>query len=139
MWQGALASSSADADPQHTPPPRNLPLGENPAVMRAGDRGDAMLIRNITLENVKCFSGSAHIDFTIDREDDQPHKWIVLYGDNGLGKSTLLKSIGLALTGQPALNALQPTAEGWVRGNQKYASIKVVAQKGPHDISSGFP
>jgi energy-coupling factor transporter ATP-binding protein EcfA2 len=98
-----------------------------------------MLIRSLTLQNVKCFSNNATIDLTIGRADGQPHKWIVLFGDNGLGKSTLLKAFGLALVGQPGLNALLPNAEGWVRGEQRLATIKVVAQKGPQDTSVGFP
>lgn len=98
-----------------------------------------MLIREITLENVKCFAGKVTIDFTADRDDLKPHKWIVVYGDNGLGKSTLLKAIALSMTGQPALNSLLPSADGWVRKKQRYASIRVSATKGPNDTSVGFP
>lgn len=96
-----------------------------------------MLVRKIELENVKCFSSRTSIDLTLGRAE--PHKWVVVYGDNGLGKSTLLRSFALALTGQPSLNALLPSAEGWVRGGNKSATIRVVTSKGPGDTSVGSP
>ncbi len=96
-----------------------------------------MLLRRLQLDNVKCFARGTEIDFTLGR--DSPHKWVVIYGDNGLGKSTLLKAIGIALTGQPALNALLPSAEGWVRGTQRRASVAATISKGPGDTSVGYP
>jgi energy-coupling factor transporter ATP-binding protein EcfA2 len=94
-----------------------------------------MLVEYIGLDNIKCFQARTAIDLAAGRSS--PHKWVVVYGDNGLGKSTLLKTLGIALTGQPALNLLLPTAEGWVRGNNKAALIQVRAQKGPGDKSPG--
>src|SRR5690242_1005593 len=96
-----------------------------------------MLVRQISLDDVKCFPAGTDIDLCVER--DNPHKWVVIYGDNGLGKSTLLKAFGVGLTGQPALNALLPTAEGWVRGNHPTAQIHVIFQKGPGDTSTGYP
>src|SRR5690349_10864092 len=55
-----------------------------------------LLVRETALE------ASTGIDLSLGK--DSPHKWVVIYGDNGLGKSTLLRALGLALTGQPALN-----------------------------------
>lgn len=97
-----------------------------------------MLLRDITITNIKCFT-NAHVDFTHGRDDQRPHKWIVVYGDNGLGKSTLLKSLAVSIAGQPALNVLVPTAEGWVRGAQRFGSVAVSALKGGADVSWGYP
>lgn len=98
-----------------------------------------MLIQRLELENIKCFGQSATVDFTGEHSSAAPHKWVVVYGDNGAGKSTLLRAIALALTGQPALNALLPSAEGWVRTGQRRGSVHAQFTKGPHDISIGFP
>ncbi|MGE0711827.1 MAG: AAA family ATPase [Planctomycetota bacterium] len=98
-----------------------------------------MLLRSITLKNVRCFSGDATVDLTHGRADDQPHKWVVVFGGNGTGKSTFLRAIGMALTGQPALNHLLPDAEGLVRANEKHAEVSVVFSDGPHDVSTGRP
>ncbi len=96
-----------------------------------------MFLRQLELNNVKCFAKGTSIDFCVGK--DEPHRWVVVYGDNGLGKSTLLKAIGIALTGKPALNRLLPSAEGWVRGNAPMATIHATFTKGPGDVSKGFP
>jgi energy-coupling factor transporter ATP-binding protein EcfA2 len=96
-----------------------------------------MLVQYVGLTDIKCFAPSTAIHLGANRST--PHKWVVIYGDNGLGKSTLLRSIGMALTGQPALNALLPNAEGWVRGKRPFAIISVSFTKGEGDKSAGAP
>lgn len=95
-----------------------------------------MLLDYTRLENIKCFATPTHINFC--KQGSAPHKWVVIYGDNGLGKSTLLRALGMALTGQPALNTLLPSAEGWVRGRQG-AIIQVGVKKSASDKSPGAP
>jgi hypothetical protein len=102
-----------------------------------------MLLHKLELDNVKCFAKGTTVDFTVDKKKDEPpHRWVVVYGDNGLGKSTLLRAIAVALTGEPALNYLLPTAEGWVRGTNKTARIGVRfsrndSGRGEGDVISG--
>lgn len=101
-----------------------------------------MLLRKLRLDNVKCFAKGTTIDFMTGKEPtDIPHRWVVVYGTNGLGKTTLLRSIGVALTGQPALSYLLPSADGWVRGNQKSAKIDIEFSrndaKGTGDVIQG--
>lgn len=47
-------------------------------------------IRSLELQNIRCFGKKQHIDFTIDKNIAQ---WTVILGDNGTGKTSLLKSI----------------------------------------------
>jgi len=54
-----------------------------------------MLVRVLRLDKVKCFPAGTDIDLCVGK--DSPHKWVVIYGDNGLGKSTLLKAFGAEL------------------------------------------
>jgi hypothetical protein len=102
-----------------------------------------MLLRRLQLDNVKCFAKGTAIDVTVGKQKgEEPHRWVVVYGSNGLGKSTLLRSIAIALTGQPAMNFLLPSAEGWVRGTNRTASIGVElsrndAAKGIGDVMVG--
>jgi len=96
-----------------------------------------MLVREISLKDVKCFPDDTTIGLS--KDDGAPHKWVVIYGGNGLGKSTLLKAFGVALTGQPGLNALLPSVDGWVRSGRTEAGIVVTFQQGPHDKSVGHP
>ena len=96
-----------------------------------------MLVHSLELDNVKCFANYTEVDLISDR--GHLHKWVVICGDNGLGKSSLLRALGIALTGQPALNTLFPSAEGWVRGREQQASIDVIIEKGSGDKSTGAP
>lgn len=98
-----------------------------------------MLLRRLELENVRCFSSHAVVDFTHRREGGEPHKWIVVFGENGTGKSTLLRAIALALTGQPALNYLVPSAGSMVRDGEQYAQITVELKSGEADFCGGLP
>ena len=41
-------------------------------------------------------------------------KWTLLLGDNGVGKSTLMRSIGLVLAGSSALAELIGDPDSWV-------------------------
>lgn len=95
-----------------------------------------MHLLSVEMEDIKCFSNRP-VDFTGGR--DLPHNWVVVYGTNGMGKSTLLRAIALALTGQPAINALLPTTEGWVRSSKRTGRVTVRVTKGSGDVSVGFP
>ncbi|KFA92222.1 AAA family ATPase [Archangium violaceum] len=44
--------------------------------------------------------------------------WHVILGDNGSGKSSVLRSLSLAFVGAPDALALQPDWSSWLRGNQ---------------------
>src|SRR5262249_53130624 len=73
------------------------------------------------LENIRCFR-SLKLDFS---EDRKPRPWTMLLGDNGLGKTTILRSIVMALCDQTSATSLmgrlpgellrQQTAHGRIR------------------------
>lgn len=79
-----------------------------------------MHLKRITLHNLKCFA-----DIELDFSDGNGHirKWTTIFGKNGLGKSTILRAIGVALAGRAAIRELLPVAEGWVRKGQPYGEI----------------
>jgi hypothetical protein len=79
-----------------------------------------MYLNKITLKNIKCFS-HLKMDFS---DGKDVRRWTTLFGNNGLGKSTLLQAIGAALAGPSALRELLPVAEGWVRQGQPYGEIE---------------
>ncbi|GAB4206920.1 MAG: AAA family ATPase [Roseiflexaceae bacterium] len=83
-----------------------------------------MYLRKITLRNIKCFS-NIEIDFM---SGDNPRLWTAILGQNGLGKSTLLQAIGVALAGPWAVRELLPVAEGWVRFDQPYGEIDAILE-----------
>ena len=73
-----------------------------------------MYIHKIKLTNIRGFKS---LDFDLQRPDpSKPYAgWTVFTGDNGSGKSTMLKAIAMCLIGADTARALQPNLNGWVR------------------------
>lgn len=79
-----------------------------------------MYLKKVVLKNIKSFS-HLEIDFA---PDNIPRLWTTILGQNGLGKSTLLRAIGAVLAGPSAIRELLPIAEGWVRNQNSYGEIE---------------
>jgi nucleoside phosphorylase/energy-coupling factor transporter ATP-binding protein EcfA2 len=96
-----------------------------PRALAVGD-DEPFRIDKIALTQVR---GFADIEITAG-EPDKSRKgaWIVLLGDNGVGKTTVLRALALALsppeTGQAALSRLD-LAAGMVRAGHSRATIEV--------------
>ncbi|WP_350289590.1 AAA family ATPase [uncultured Croceitalea sp.] len=80
-------------------------------------------IREIRLKNYKCFE-KLTINFeNIHHSVNEP--WIVFLGENGVGKSSLLKAISIALMGQKYLDKLDFKASNLLRYNTSSGYIKL--------------
>lgn len=88
-----------------------------------------MYIKTIQLKNIR---GFAHLNFDLTRPDGSHAGWTVFTGDNGSGKSSLLKAVAVALTGKETARALQPSFHRWVREGSAEGQIEltVVPEKG---------
>lgn len=71
-----------------------------------------MHIRKVTLENIRGFKS---LDFDLQRPDGRCAGWTVITGDNGSGKSAVLKAIALGLAGRDTARSLQPSLHRWIR------------------------
>lgn len=81
-----------------------------------------MYITKVVLENVRCFE---KLEFDLSSGNDV-HKWGVILGDNGFGKTTILRSIAMGLCDKTgASGLLQDTYGDWVRWGEKEATIKI--------------
>lgn len=72
-----------------------------------------MFLSSLRLHNIRCFA-DAFIDFDADASGAN-RKWTVLLGENGTGKSTVLRSASLALAGPDALTELLGDPADWLR------------------------
>lgn len=71
-----------------------------------------MYIKRIELKNIRCFE---HIEIDLTTADNV-RKWAVILGDNGVGKTTLLRSIAMGLGDRETAAALLRDVPGeWVR------------------------
>lgn len=60
---------------------------------------------------------------------DKPAGWHVLLGDNGVGKSSLVRAISAALIGPSEVLRLDPVFGTWVKNGQEKAKIELVLQR----------
>jgi predicted ATP-binding protein involved in virulence len=79
-----------------------------------------MPLRRLAVRNVRSLR---EIDIDFSRGEDWRH-WTVLLGENGTGKSTLLRCIALAMAGSDAIAELFRDPPTWVRNGEEKASIE---------------
>lgn len=79
-----------------------------------------MFLRRVELRNVRSIE---RLELSCERVGGGVRGWTLLLGDNGTGKSTVLRSIALALAGSEALPDLLGKPETWIRRGQKEAEI----------------
>lgn len=95
-----------------------------------------MYIDNITLKNIRGFE---NLEFDLCRGETRYAGWTVFTGDNGAGKSSLLKAIAVALTGRDVARSLQPSFHRWIRdgaeGQESKIELTILPEKGTDDFS----
>jgi predicted ATP-binding protein involved in virulence len=80
-----------------------------------------MFLKKITLKNFKCLS---NITLTFENERRTIRKWTLILGENGTGKSNVLKSIALVTSGSNALGELIGNVDNWIKYNENHCSIE---------------
>ncbi len=75
-----------------------------------------MYLDQVVLKNIRGFE---QLDFTLARPDGSHAGWTVFTGDNGSGKSSLLRAIAIGLIGPDAARAVLPEFRRWVRDDDR--------------------
>lgn len=81
-----------------------------------------MYLRRVVLENIKSLE-SADLELYVDKVPAAG--WSVITGDNGSGKTALLRSIAMALLGPDQIRSLLPDLVGWVTQGKSEGTISV--------------
>lgn len=79
-----------------------------------------MYLKSIRLINIRCFKS---VEINFDLEGANNRKWTVILGENGTGKSTILKACALLMAGSDALVELENDPASWVRKGETHGSI----------------
>ena len=80
-----------------------------------------MFLKSIRIDNVRAI---ADLELDFDGEDGGARKWTLLLGENGTGKSTILRCIALLLCGRDALpELLGRDPSSWIRSGRTGARI----------------
>lgn len=84
-------------------------------------KGRCMFLRDLEITNIRSIE---HARLTFDDRDNQTRRWTLLVGENGFGKSAILRAIALVTAGSEALPELLGSPEQWVRNGQEHGSIR---------------
>ena len=80
-----------------------------------------MFLTRVEIENIRSIE---HLDLST-ASTDGPRQWTLILGQNGTGKSTILRAVALALAGSDALVELVGDADDWIRRGKRTGRIKV--------------
>ncbi|HKV10441.1 MAG TPA: AAA family ATPase [Thermoanaerobaculia bacterium] len=80
-----------------------------------------MFLKKLVLEDVRSIE---HLELPFLETEDETRKWTFLLGENGTGKSTVLKAVALVLAGSDALPELLVEPESWIRVGARGARIQ---------------
>lgn len=82
-----------------------------------------MYIDKVRLTNIR---GFRDLELSFDRGNGTHAGWTVLTGENGSGKSTVLKAIAAALVDDLSIvRALQPSLKGWIKSDSDAGKISL--------------
>jgi hypothetical protein len=94
------------------------------------ERGPAarMYVSRVRLENIRGFSGRRNVDLTLTRPDGSHPGWTVLAGQNGSGKTSLPRAIGLTVSGPFIAPNLVPDFRTWTAVGQPGVPLNCSSQ-----------
>lgn len=80
-----------------------------------------MFLKRIQLRDIRSIE---HLDLSFDTGGKAPRKWTLMLGENGTGKSSVLRSIALVVAGSEALPELLVRPDAWIRLGADTCSIE---------------
>jgi predicted ATP-binding protein involved in virulence len=84
-----------------------------------------MFLKTIRLKN---FKGLKDIELSFEQEDNSIRKLTLLLGENGTGKSTLLKALALIMLGSEAISDVVLEPDLWINNDSKYCELTAVVE-----------
>lgn len=116
--------------------PRQEPAGES-SHHEAWPQDQPVHIHGLDLKNLRCFQ-EQHL--TLTSAEDGQGQWVVLLGENGMGKTTMLRAIALALSRPEVAGAYLTRSSGEaplirnVAGGSAIGEVSVRLASGPASI-----
>ncbi|MES9972143.1 MAG: AAA family ATPase [Candidatus Thiodiazotropha sp.] len=91
-----------------------------------------MFLKSVEIRNIRSIE-NIQLDFQDSAAKQGNRKWTILLGENGTGKSSVLRSIGLLLAGSDALPFLLGEPDSWIRNGCDQAAILATLQTARHE------
>lgn len=83
-----------------------------------------MYIKKIEIKNIRAIS-----DFKMEFAEGKEAGWHVLIGDNGVGKSSIVRAVALSIIGPADAQALRLQLKDWIQRSQEEAEIILAIQR----------
>lgn len=93
---------------------------------------DKMYIRQLSINNIRSIA-----NFELSFSAAETAGWHVILGSNGAGKSSVIRSLALALAGPKEAAALRQNWSTWARAGTIDGAVKVQIEVGADDIFTG--
>ncbi|MCP4687835.1 MAG: AAA family ATPase, partial [Desulfobacterales bacterium] len=90
-----------------------------PGVSPAGH--GRMLLKSLWLTDVRCFE---NVHFPFETEDGATRGWTLLLGENGCGKTTILRAAALLTAGREGFADLIGDPEDWIRSGRDQCKLQ---------------
>lgn len=93
-----------------------------------------MHVERLSIRNIRSLR-----QFTLELDPEETAGWHVLLGDNGAGKSTIVRSLALAVMGGPNAYATREDWSRWISHDRHTAVVEAVLRQHPEDrwVGSG--
>jgi predicted MPP superfamily phosphohydrolase/energy-coupling factor transporter ATP-binding protein EcfA2 len=78
-------------------------------------------LRRLALKSIRSIET---LDLSFEQEARKNRRWTLLLGENGCGKTTLLRAVALLMSGSEALGELIGDVDDWIRRNRNEAWIE---------------
>lgn len=92
-----------------------------------------MFLKNIELTNLKCHD-KLYLSFENPASNSPIRKTTFLLGENGTGKSALLKAIALVTAGSSALGDLLGASDEWIKNGKEFCEIAATLKTAEGDL-----
>lgn len=79
-----------------------------------------MFLKRLALQNIRNIK---ELELSLDTDEGRVRKWTLVLGQNGAGKSTILRAVALVTAGSEALPELLERPDSWIRVGSKTCSI----------------
>ena len=91
-----------------------------------------MYIRKIEIKNIRSIA-----DFSMEFPEGKEAGWHVLIGDNGAGKSTIVRSVAAVLIGPEQIAAVLPFWDEWLTKGKNHGTIELQIKPDPNVDKQG--
>jgi predicted ATPase len=85
-----------------------------------------MHLTKLAITNVRSIT-----NFTLELKAEEAPGWHVILGDNGAGKSSVIRSLALIFSGGPSVSATRQDWQAWLRAGESRGSVEATIHRDP--------